>query len=57
MMMLAENNYRNMLHPEIPVESRRVIAGIKYEKRPALTFKNFENVFTKLEKEKVVEIW
>ena len=43
MMMLAEDNYRNMIHPEIPMERRRVIAGVKYETRPALGFKNFEN--------------
>ena len=43
MMMLAEDNYRNMIHPEIPMERRKVIAGVKHESRPALTFKNFEN--------------
>lgn len=43
MMLLAEQNYKNMIHPEIPVEERRVVKGYKTEVMPRQHFSNFGN--------------
>ena len=43
LMLLAEQNYKDMVHPEIPMEQRKAIAGYKKEEKSSYHFSNFGN--------------
>lgn len=42
MNMLAEQNYKDMVHPEIPMESRRMIKGVKNVGATRYQFEDFD---------------
>lgn len=44
MLLLAEDNYKKMVHPPIPVEERKTISGYDKKVTPKLRFKTFESV-------------